>query len=49
MKGFGIFGLNVELEERLKGKYGDEGGNVRLPTEEWSALSLMHDIQIVTD
>lgn len=49
MKGFGIFDLNLELEDRLKKKYGDEEGGVKLPCEEWSALSLMHDIRIITD
>lgn len=49
MKGFGIFDLNLELEDRLKKKYGAEDGGVKLPIEEWSALSLMHDIRIISD
>jgi len=48
MKGFGIFDLNVELERHLKNKYGEEDGGVRFPTEEWAALSLMHDIRVMT-
>ena len=27
--------------------YGEEEGGVRFPTEEWSALSLMHDIKLM--
>ena len=47
MKGFGIFDLNVEVETVLKNKFGLEEGSVRLPTEEWAALSLMHDINLI--
>ena len=44
MKGFGIFDLDPGLEVFLKNKFGTEEGGVRLPTEEWAALSLMHDV-----
>jgi hypothetical protein len=47
MKGFGIFDLNSDLEAVLKKKFGVEEGGVRLPTEEWAALSLMHDINLI--
>ena len=47
MKGFGIFDLNSDLEAMLKKKFGVEEGGVRLPTEEWAALSLMHDINLI--
>jgi hypothetical protein len=47
MKGFGIFDLNSDLEAVLKKKFGVEEGGVRLPTEEWAALSLMHDIKLI--
>ena len=47
MKGFGIFDLNSNLETVLKKKFGVEEGGVRLPTEEWAALSLMHDIKLI--
>lgn len=47
MKGFGIFDLNTELEKHLKIKYGEEDGGVMFPTEEWAALSLMHDIRVM--
>ena len=49
MKGFGLFDLNLELAERLKEKYGEEEGGVRFSTEEWSALSLMHDIKLMSE
>jgi hypothetical protein len=48
MKGFGIFDLNSDLEAVLKKKFGVEEGGVRLPIEEWAALSLMHDIHLIT-
>ena len=47
MKGFGIFDLDPGLEVFLKNKFGTEEGGVRLPTEEWAALSLMHDVGVI--
>lgn len=47
MKGFGIFNLNIDLETSLKKKFGVEEGGVKLPTDEWAALSLMHDIKLI--
>ena len=47
MKGFGLFDLNLELEERLKEEYGEEDGGIKFPIEEWSSLSLMHDIKLM--
>ncbi len=47
MKGLGLFDLNLELEKRLKEKYGEEDGGIRFPIEEWSSLSLMHDIKLM--
>lgn len=49
MKGFGIFDLNIDLADRLKDKYGEEDGGVKFPIEEWSALSLMHDIRLMAE
>jgi hypothetical protein len=46
MKGFGIFDLNLELEEKLKKTYGEEEGSVLLPTDQESALSLVHDLEL---
>jgi hypothetical protein len=37
----------LELEKSLKEKYGEEDGGIRFPTEEWSSLSLMHDIKLM--
>ena len=47
MKGFGLFDLNLELEKRLKDKYGEELGGIRFPLEGWASLSLMHDIKLM--
>lgn len=47
MKGFGLFDLNLELEKHLIDKYGEEDGGIKFPIEEWSSLSLMHDIKLV--
>lgn len=49
MKGFGIFQLNKDLELDLKAKYGEEEGNLRFPIEEWSSLSLLHDLQMIEE
>jgi hypothetical protein len=46
MKGFGIFDLNLELEQRLKKTYGEEEGSVLLPTDQESALSLVRDLEL---
>ncbi|MBT8075091.1 MAG: BLUF domain-containing protein [Gammaproteobacteria bacterium] len=45
MHGIGVFNFNRELAERLRQTYGEEGGDVRLPTEEWQALALIADIR----
>ena len=47
MKGLGLFDLNLELEKRLKEKYGEEDRGIKFPIEEWSSLSLMHDIKLM--
>ncbi len=49
MQGFGLFDLKLELEERLKVKYGEKSGELCFPTEEWAALSLMSDIKAMAD
>ena len=49
MQGFGLFDLDLELEKRLKVKFGEESGGVCFPVEEWSALSLMSDIRAIRD
>jgi hypothetical protein len=49
MQGFGLFDLDLELEQRLKVKYGEESGGICFPVEEWSSLSLMSDIKAIKD
>ena len=49
MRGFGIFDLNKELEDDLRRKYGEEEGGIRFPLEEWSALSLIFDVNMMSD
>jgi len=44
MKGFGVFDLNVDLENKLKEQYGEEDGGVFLPIDEANALSLLKEI-----
>jgi hypothetical protein len=45
MHGIGIFDLNQEIARRLREAYGEEDGDVRLPTREWQALALINDIR----
>lgn len=47
MKGFGVFDLNLELENKLKQQYGEEANGVFLPTDEAKALSLLSAIEII--
>lgn len=47
MQGFGLFDLDLELEQRLKVKYGEESGGICFPLEEWSALALMADMKAI--
>lgn len=49
MRGFGIFDLNLELEDELKQKYGVEEGGVRFPVEEWEALALFHELKMLAE
>lgn len=46
MHGIGIFDFNLELAERLKQKFGEENGDLRLPVEEWQVLSMISDIRL---
>jgi hypothetical protein len=47
MKGIGVFDFNVETSDKLKTKYGEEEGGVKFPLEEWLALSLFSDIEMI--
>jgi hypothetical protein len=48
MRGFGLFDLNLELEQQLKEKYGAEEGSIRLPDEEKAALALAKDVDMIS-
>jgi hypothetical protein len=47
MHGIGVFNFNRELSRQLKRSFGEEDGEVRFPTEEWEALSLINEIRQV--
>ena len=49
MLGIGVFNLNSQLESSLKEKYGEEDNGVKFPLEEWKALALINDINIVSE
>lgn len=49
MRGFGIFDLNLELEAKLKKKYGEEDGDIRIPGDAESALSLARDVSTLRE
>ena len=49
MLGIGVFNLNPQLESDLKQKYGEEDNGLRFPLEEWKALALINDINLVND
>lgn len=56
MQGIGLFEESSEIREMfrdkrgfvamMKDKYGEENGAVKMPLEEWSALSLIQDARI---
>jgi len=46
MRGIGAFDFNQELEQQLQDKYGEEGGGIRFPLEEWQALAMLNDIKM---
>ena len=49
MLGIGVFNLNSQLESSLKEKYGEEDNGVKFPLEEWKALALINDINLVSE
>jgi hypothetical protein len=49
MYGVGIFDLHNEIVSRLKHEFGEEDGDVRLPTDEWAVAALIHDIRQIND
>jgi len=49
MLGIGIFDLNKHLEEELKQKYGEQESELHFPLEEWKALAMIHDINLMSE
>ena len=49
MLGIGVFNLNKKLESELKEKYGEESNGLKFPLEEWRALAMINDINLVSD
>ena len=47
MKGIGVFDINRDIETELIRKYGEEDGGLRFPLEEWMALALIQDVQLI--
>lgn len=47
MKGIGVFDINRDIEEDLINKQGEEDGGLRFPLEEWMALALIQDVQLI--
>ncbi|MDX2475782.1 MAG: BLUF domain-containing protein [Gammaproteobacteria bacterium] len=49
MLGIGIFDLNKRLETQLIKKYGEQDGELQFPLEEWKALAMIHDINLMSE
>ena len=49
MRGIGAFDFNVDIENELKVKYGEEEGGIYLPLEEWQELAMINDIKMMRD
>jgi hypothetical protein len=49
MRGIGAFDFNKDIEGQLVQKYGEEEGGIRFPLEEWQALAMLNDIQMMGD
>jgi len=45
MHSVGIFDFNQELVDDLIAQYGEEGGSVRFPVEDWKVLALISDLR----
>lgn len=46
MHAIGIFDFNEELVADLIDRYGEEGGSVRFPVEDWKVLALISDLRV---
>ena len=49
MLGIGVFDLNKRLEVELKQRYGEHDGELDFPLEEWKALAMIHDINLMSE
>jgi len=49
MRGVGVFEFDPPVSHSLIDKYGEEDGEVRFPERGWEALSLLSDIQRLSD
>jgi hypothetical protein len=49
MLGIGIFNMNKELEAELVNKYGEEENGLKFPLDEWKALAMINDINLVSE
>ncbi len=47
MRGFGLFGLNLDLEKELVKKYGEDAGTVLLPDSEELAFQLVDEVEML--
>ena len=47
MRGIGAFDFNLQIEQELKDKYGEEEGGIKFPLEEWQALAMLNDIKMI--
>lgn len=46
MHAVGIFDFNEDLVADLIERYGEEGGSVRFPVEDWKVLALISDLRV---
>lgn len=47
MHGIGIFDFNAKLIKDLVDQYGEEGGSVRFPVQDWKVLGLINDLRVI--
>lgn len=49
MRGFGLFDINLDLESKLKEKYGEEDGTILLPGDEAKAIELVDEVNMINE
>lgn len=47
MHGIGIFDFNAELIRDMVAQYGEEGGSVKFPVQDWRVLGLINDLRVL--